>query len=168
MSNRGHNRSSSQEGGHGVALKYGLAVLSETFSHAASTTASPEEVWKALQSPDTWGAIGGVRRVEAPTYVDGELTGYDFVAEIAGAEHPGRARRSESTRGRSMVMAIESGQLTGDIAIDLLPIDNGTRVRVEIDMKPNGFLATMAFPLIVKAVAGGFERAVETFVDGLG
>jgi carbon monoxide dehydrogenase subunit G len=145
------------------------AVSSQSFSHAATTTAPPAKVWDALQRPETWGSIGGVKQVERPLFdPEGNLTGYDFAVEIGGIDYSGRAFRTAVERERSMVMAIDSTQMTGSIAIDLAPVDVGTRVRVEIGMTPNGFIATMAFPLIIRAVAGGFEETVEDFVAAVG
>ena len=144
-------------------------MAAQSFKSQATTPAQPVEAWKALQRPETWGTIGGVRRVESPDFDDdGNLKGYQFVVQIAGSEHRGTAILSSSVPGREMVMKIDSPQVTGQIEVALLPDDDGTRVSVDMSMSPNGFLAVIMFPVISKAVADGFDQTVATFVAELG
>lgn len=139
-----------------------------TFTHRAVAAAPPAIVWQALQRPEAWGAIGGVRRVDEATFDElGELTGYRFFADAGGATHMGTARRSSVLRGRRMTMEIDTYQLAGQIAIDLEPDGGQTAVRVDMTVLPKGVMGAIVFPLITGALASGFVGAVEAFVDGL-
>lgn len=146
-----------------------LSVSAQSFRSDATTAAQPAEVWKALQRPETWGTIGGVRRVEAATYDDANnLMGYEFVVEIAGTEHRGVATRSSAKPDREMVMDIDSPQVTGQIQVTLASDDVGTLVRVSMTMSPTGFLSSLVFPVITRAVVAGFDETVASFVEQLG
>jgi hypothetical protein len=125
-------------------------------------------VWKALQRPEAWGAIGGVRKVDNATFNDeGELTGYRFLVDAGGSGHVGRARRSAVLEGRRITMEIDSDLLAGQIAIALEPDGDHTGVTVEMTMLPKGLMSMLLLPMIVGAVGAGFEETVEHFVDGL-
>ncbi|MDP3984013.1 MAG: SRPBCC family protein, partial [Acidimicrobiia bacterium] len=128
-------------------------MVQQSFTHQALTPVAPTDVWRSLQRPETWGAIGGVKRIGSATYDnEGDLTGYQFTVEIAGTEHAGTATRISHAPDRTMVMAIDSGQLSGAIGFELTPTESGTRVTVDMRMSPNGFLASIMFPIIAKAV----------------
>ena len=141
----------------------------DTFTHQAKTGAAPSAVWEALQQADTWAAIAGVNRVEDVRFNNGSgLAGFRFLVNIAGVDYRGTVNRTSAVNERQMVMSIESSQLRGLIGVELHPEEPGTQVKVSMSMRPRGFLSQMVFPAISKAVAGGFDEAVERFVAGLG
>ncbi len=122
----------------------------------------------ALQEPETWAAIGGVHSINAARYDGtGGLAGFDFAVSIGGSKHQGVASRTLWVPRQSMVMAVESAQLEGQIEVELEPLAGGSRVEVTMTIRPMSVLATMAFPMITKAVGGGFATAVERFVASL-
>lgn len=159
-------RTCARKGRSRFIVKY---LPANTFTHQAITTATPDVVWRRLQQPQTWGAIGGVSRVENARYDNaGGLAGYRFVVNISGVDYRGTVNRTSMVEERQMVMSIESGQLKGMIGVQLHPLNPGTRVKVSMTMRPNGFLGQMMFGVISKGVASGFDDAVENFVDSLG
>ena len=140
----------------------------QTFTHQSHTFASPESAWQALQKPDTWGRIGGVSRIESPVFdQDGQLAGYSFVVEVAGAPYRGKAARSASSPPHRMAMSITSEQLKGDITVEIHPVPNGSEVTVRMAMEPAGFFSLLLFPVVASAVAKGFPAAVERFAADL-
>ncbi|MGH8923478.1 MAG: hypothetical protein ACRDWA_02355 [Acidimicrobiia bacterium] len=140
----------------------------ESFSHRGLARASAEHIWVELQKPDTWRRIGGVSRISGERFDDrGDLLGYEFAIETAGQEYHGSARRLAGERLRRMVIRIDSSLLEGQIAVDLKPQEKDTWVELTMSMASKGFVSSMLFPVISKAVTGGFDKAVKAFFDSL-
>lgn len=130
--------------------------------------ASPAAVWAALQRPESWGAIGGVRKVDGATFDGGGgLTGYRFLVDVGGSTHNGIARRTAVLEGRHMTMEIDTDLIAGQIAVALEPDGDHTGVTVEMTMLSKGLMSVVLFPVIAGAVASGFGQTVEDFVGGL-
>lgn len=143
-------------------------VPSQTFSHSSSTTAPIQDVWAALDRPDTWEAIGGVDRVFGPTIDDqGRLQGFSFETVAGGKRHTGTASPHERVEGTTMAWNIESSEVEGTTSVDLEGDDRGTRVTVTVYVKSVGFLSSMFFPVIAGALGKGLPAAVEEFAAGL-
>lgn len=138
------------------------------FAHHVISPVSAEQAWRALQRPETWGRIGGVNKIETPTFDDdGSLTGYRFEVDIAGIPYRGTARRTDWAPPHRMTMTIDSEQLTGQIKVEVLPVATGTEVKVYMAMEPAGMFGSMFFPIVSNAVAKEFPGAVERFVADL-
>lgn len=126
-----------------------------------------EQVWSALQDPETWKEIGGVSEVSNPRFDELGLLGYDFGLAIAGKDYRGQARRVEADERRRMVMKIDTNQMDGRIEVDLEPIGEETNVRVGMEIVSRGLMAGLMFPVISSAFASGFEAAARQFVRSL-
>ena len=140
----------------------------QTFMHRVLTPADPNEVWVGLQRPETWERIGGVSKVEQPTFDDsGAITGYRFTVSFGGNLHVGTARRSAFTPGRRVSMTIDADQLGGEIDVELEPSGEQTAVTVAMTVQSKGFMTAMLFPVITGAIASGFNAEVERFASAL-
>jgi hypothetical protein len=147
---------------------YGEPVASEQFFHRALASNKVEIVWKQLQHPSIWAQIGGVERLSGERFdEEGELLGYSFVIIVGGSEYHGTATRGVAIRGKQMVMEIDSTQVSGEISMGLEPEGDATWVALSLSIASKGFFSSMLFPLIVKAVAGGFDEAAAAFVNSL-
>lgn len=150
------------------ASNYGEPVASEQFFHRARAYNKVEIVWEQLQQPSTWAQIGGVERLSGERFdQQGELLGYSFVIVVGGSEHHGTATRGIAIREKQMMMEIDSTQVRGEISVGLEPEGDATWVALSLSIASKGFLSSMLFPLIVNAVAGGFDEAAAAFVDSL-
>jgi len=140
----------------------------QTFRHRVVTAAEPDQIWRALQALESWGRIGGVRKVEQPTFdARGEITGYRFIVELGGTSYIGQATRSTLTTGRRVSMTIDTEQLGGQIDVELEPYDHQTIVMVAMTVQSKGFMTAMLFPVIAGAIASSFNEEVERFASGL-
>jgi len=136
--------------------------------HRVVKAVEPDQVWKALQRPESWSRIGGVSKIEQPTFdARGEITGYRFNIEIGGKTHVGTATRSETTPGRRVAMTIDSDQMGGLIDVDLEPANHQTAVTVAMTVQSKSLMTAIVFPMIVGAIASGFNDAVERFAAEL-
>ena len=72
---------------------------SETFSHSAVASASIDNVWAALEKPQTWESIGGIDKVvDSNIDPEGRLQGFSFDTMVAGHSLPGRGGLSWQRR----------------------------------------------------------------------
>ncbi|MGI8518744.1 MAG: SRPBCC family protein [Acidimicrobiia bacterium] len=140
---------------------------SQAFSHTAVASVGIEQVWSALQDPETWKEIGGVTEVSNPRFDELGLLAYDFGLAIAGKDYRGQAKRVEADERRRMVMKIDTNQMDGRIEVDLEPIGEETNVRVGMEIVSRGLMAGLLFPVVSSAVANGFEAAARRFVRSL-
>ena len=140
----------------------------QTFQHAAVTSASVSDVWKALDEPGTWEAIPGVDRVIDPVVdADGRLRRFSFESDVGGRKYLGEATPARREEGRLMAWNIDSSEIKGKVAIEIAPEDQGTKVQVRLDVEGAGVLGSMFFPVIASAIGSGFPATVEEFVAGL-
>ena len=140
----------------------------KSFQHAAVTSASVSDVWKSLDEPTTWEAIPGVDRVIDPVVdADGRLRGFTFESEVGGRKYLGEATPARREDGRLMAWNIDSSEIKGNVAIEIGPEDDGTKVKVRLDVEGAGMLGSLFFPVIASAIGSGFSATVEEFVAGL-
>ena len=141
----------------------------ESFSHTALTAAPRENVWEALDDPDTWNAIAGVERVHQPVIdEEGRLRGFLFDTVVGGIAYEGRATHHAREEGRLMSWNITNSQVTGQIRVELGEAPDGTLLMVTVDIASAGFLAGMFFNAIAKVVGDGLPETVETLAERLG
>lgn len=140
---------------------------SQAFSHTAVARVGIDQVWVALQDPETWKEIGGVTEISNPRFDELGLLSYAFGLAIAGKNYRGQAQRAEAEERRRMAMRIDTNQMNGRIEVDLEPIGEETNVRVGMEIGSRGFIAGLMFPVISSAVANGFEAAARQFVRSL-
>ncbi len=150
-------------------IGYLAAVPSQIFTHEARTSAPIEEVWSALDRPETWEAIGGVDRVFDPQRDEqGKLSGFSFDTVAAGKKYVGTATPHERVEGRRMAWRIENTEVRGITTVQLEPADAGTSIAVELRVQSAGLLSSMFFPVIAGAIGNGLPKAVDGFAAGLG
>ena len=143
-------------------------VPRQTFLHRVIAPALPDRVWTALQRPQSWERIGGVRNVEHATFDGaGNITGYRFSVALGGNMHAGSATRSAVTPGRRVLMHVDTDQLKGEIDVELDQTADQTAVTVTMTVESKGFVAAMLFPVITGAIASGFNDEVEKFTRAL-
>lgn len=137
---------------------------SQSFSHAELVDADPTSVWRALQSAETWGGIGGVDEIADAVHDDtGHLRAYRFAVVVAGRRHSGSAHTTEIHPEQRMDVAIESDEVTGSIRLDLQPSGRRTMVEVTMEVRSNSLFSSMFFPVIASAVGSGLPRNVAAF-----
>ncbi len=140
----------------------------ETFTQTASTLATPEEVWIALQEPQTWEAIPGVDRVLDPVIDSvGALRGFSFESVAAGKTYLGQATPADRVEGESMTWNIETSEINGLLSVQIAPSEAGSDLTVTLSVESLGMLSTMFFPVIAGSIGSGFPKAVKGFVAGL-
>ncbi len=138
---------------------------SQTFQHAATTRATVESVWTALDEPKTWEAIPGVDRVIDPIIdSSGRLQGFSFESAVGGMTYRGEATPAGRENERLMAWDIKTPEIKGKVAVGLSPADEGTRVYIRLDVEGMGMLGSLFFPVIASAIGGGFAGTVEDFV----
>lgn len=141
---------------------------SQTFTHEATTSASIDEVWAALDRPQTWEAVGGVDRVYDPVVdADGRLQGFSFDTRAGGSTYSGTATPHERIEGRKMAWQVTNSEVYGVTSVALEPGDDGTRIAVRLEVQSAGLMSSMFFPIIAGAIGNGLPKAVDEFAAGL-
>lgn len=105
--------------------------------------------------------VAGVDSTSDHTHHLGNLTGFRFSTSIAGATYRGRARVVDSRVEEAMTVSIRSSELTGSIGVVITPRDDGTGLDVTLEMRPEGLIGALVFPVVTAAVAGSFASSVE-------
>lgn len=142
---------------------------SQTFTHEATTSAPVDEVWAALDRPETWEAVGGVDRVYDPVVdADGRLQGFSFDTRAGGKAYRGTATPHERVEGRKMAWHVKNPEVYGVTSVELEPGGAGTRIAVRLEVESAGLLSSMFFPIIAGAIGNGLPRAVDEFAAELG
>jgi hypothetical protein len=142
-------------------------VPEQSFQHAATTSTSIAEVWSALDEPYTWEAVPGVDRVVDPI-VDpsGRLRSFSFETVVGGKTYLGQAAPAGREDEKLMAWDIKTTEIRGRVTVGLSPVDDGTRVFVDLRVEGTGVLGSLFFPIIAGAIGNGFVEAVERFVSG--
>ncbi len=141
---------------------------SQTFTHETTTSAPIDEVWEALDRPQTWESIGGIDRVYDPVVDgDGRLQGFSFDTRAGGKTYIGTATPHERIEGRKMAWQVENSEVSGVTSVELEPGNGRTRIAVRLEVRSAGLLSSMFFPIIAAAIGNGLPRAVDDFAAGL-
>lgn len=142
---------------------------SQTFTHETTTSAPVDEVWAALDRPETWEAVGGVDRVYDPTVdADGRLQGFSFDTTAGGRAYSGTAIPHERIEGRKMAWQVENSEVRGITSVEIERDDDETRIAVRLEVRSAGLIASMFFPIIAGAIGNSLPGAVDDFAAGLG
>lgn len=142
---------------------------SATFRHATTSTASPTEIWTALQDPDVWATVAGAERTwNRASDNSGGLSGFDFETRVGGSNYSGTATVTRAEPHERITLAINSSHLTGSIDVSIVPVDTATSIDISMNMQSVGFLTSLAFPAISIAVENGFARSVEQLAHRIG
>lgn len=136
-----------------------------TFTHAATTPASIDTSWEALQDPDTWSKIGPVASVSDPSYADdGTLISFNWVADIGGKSYGGVATTTSHEKPDRLELTMDTSEIAGDVVATLASVDDGCEVTVEITFRTKGMLSAMFFPAIKAALSSGYPQQIEDLV----
>lgn len=120
-------------------------------------------LWAALQNAETWLDLGLMDTVTDPVVEDGRLVSFDWSAAAAGTHHKGTATATESVEGESMVLALDSSEITAEIAVALTPADAGTAMSVTLTARSRGMLAGMFWGPVSDALRRGLVAQVDRF-----
>lgn len=141
---------------------------SASYAHTVTTSRSAADVWKRLNDPDTWLAIGPVEGIDnAESSAEGHLEGFDWYTTIGPRKITGTARVTESTKNKSMTLSLDAGELVGDLSASLDKNGRGSDLTVSIDITSRGGMASLFFPVISEVLGRGLPEQVEEFAAGL-
>lgn len=141
---------------------------SRTFHARASTRATTDTAWAALQRPGIWEGIAGVDEVtDARHGPDGLLTGFAVRATVGGTAYPGTAVVTASRAPTAMRVDVTTEGLAADIDVTLRTTDAETSVSVSITVTSRGFLGGLVFPVVAEAIGSGLDRTVADFAARL-
>lgn len=150
-----------------TASRYLAAVPKDSFSHSAVAPAPVDEVWDALDQPETWEAIGGVNRVTEPVIdANGRLRGFSFEVLAAGKMYLGKAVPLNREYRELIAWDVETSEVRGRTTVELNQVESGTRITVTLEIESRGLLSTMFFPVIAGAIGNDLPRSVEEFAAG--
>lgn len=148
---------------------YVADVPKESFTHVAIARADVGRVWETLDEASTWEEIGGVDRVTDPVIDDdGRLQGFSFEVKAAGKKYVGSATPHERAEGELMSWRVDTTEVRGVTRVALEPVDDGTEVRVTLEVESKGLLSTMFFPVIASTIGSGLPRSVDEFAQQFG
>jgi hypothetical protein len=142
-------------------------VPEATFTHTAHAAASPVAIWQALQDAATWLGLGVMDSVSDPVVEAGRLVAFRWTATAAGTRHRGQSRTVAAVPGETMVLELDSSEVTGRLAVALAAAETGTALTVTLTARPRGFLAGMFWGRISEALGWGLVAQVERFAAGL-
>ena len=134
-----------------------------TFAHTAHAGATPAEIWIALQDAETWLGLGVMDSVFNAVVEDGRLTSFDWTAAAAGTRHRGRSRTIDAVPGQLMVLALDSAEVAGEIAVALAAEAEGTALTVTLTARSRGLIAGMFWGKISEALGDGLVEQVDGF-----
>lgn len=127
-----------------------------------------DEVWAALDQPETWEAIGGVDRIVDPKFDDaGRLVGFSFETVAAGRRYLGVATPRSRIEGETMAWDIQNSEVRGRTSVDIDGKGEQTLISVTVQVESVGVLSSMFFPVIATAIGRGLPRSVEAFAADL-
>lgn len=143
-------------------------VPSQTFTHTAFTAAGIDEVWAALDRPETWESIGGVDHVFDPRIDgDGKLRGFSFDTVAAGKRYIGEATPGRREEGTLISWNVRNSEIRGETTVALTSAGSGTSIRVTLQVESSSMLAGMFFGVIAGAIGEGLPGAVDEFAADL-
>jgi len=142
---------------------------SSTFEHSVHIDASPADVWDGLQSPQIWSSLGPVQEVWDPVIEDGVLTGFQWSTQVGSASYDGTGTATIQDRPDRYQLILDTSEITGTITVDLSATNpGGTDVDVTVEFRSKGFLSSMFFPMVSKAIGDGLPEQIEEMAAQLG
>jgi hypothetical protein len=80
----------------------------------------------------------------------------------AGRAYEGVAKTHHADEPSLMAVTIDTSEVTGTITVELSPSNpGGTDMTASLKMQPKGLLSVVVFPIITRAVGGGFAEQIE-------
>jgi carbon monoxide dehydrogenase subunit G len=141
---------------------------SQTFTGLATTDASPQAVWDALDKAKTWEGISGVDDVfDELRDSEGRLTGFKFRSTAGGREYVGTATPGERVEMRVLTWIIATSEIRGSIQVQIEEAGAGTRIDVTMSVESVSMMASFGFPIISRVIGNGFQETVDNFASNL-
>ena len=137
-----------------------------TFRHPATAAATPDEVWAALQSAETWGGIGLIDSVwdqVSDEDEEGRLRSFQFRTEAGGRTWDGTARVIASVPGERMDLSLSTKEIRGRVGVALEADGARTTINVRLEAEPAGMLATLFWSVVSEAISSTYARQIEDF-----
>ena len=136
---------------------------SSRFAHHVVIDSDPEAVWEALQDAETWAMLGPVEEVSNATHDDGVLTSYRWAAKAGPRHIKGTAKTVEAVQPELMKLALDAGEVHGDLTAAVAEEDDGTGLTVTLFIKANGMLSTIFWDVISGTIGGAMPDQIEAF-----
>lgn len=144
-------------------------MAGQQFRGSAVTTSVLDSVWDQFDDPATWQGIPGVDRVYNAARNDaGQLIGFKFDSTAVGRTYIGTATPGTREHGNTLTWEIKTSEIAGRVVVTTIPVPDGTRIDILLDVSPVSMLASMAFPLIAGSISNGFQETVKDFASSLG
>ncbi len=136
----------------------------QTFSGFATTDASIEAVWSAMDRPETWEGISGVDEVfDDVRTAGGRLGGFKFHSTAMGKQYVGVAKAGPRSERESLTWDISTSEIQGRIIVDVKPANPGTAIEVTMRVESVSMMASFGFPVIAAVIGNGFQETVDDF-----
>lgn len=141
---------------------------SATYQHSITIDADSAQVWDGLQDPDIWSSLGPVQKVWDPAIEDGVLTGFQWSTEMGGITYEGTGTATIRERPEQYQLVLDTSEMAGTITVDLMNgSEGGTEVAVTVELRSKGFLSSVLFPMVSRAVGDGLPEQVEDMATRL-
>ena len=141
---------------------------SATYQHTITIEARPEQVWDGLQDPDIWSLLGPVQKVWDPVIEDGILIGFQWSTEVGGITYEGTGTATVLQRPEQYQLVLDTSEMAGTITVDLTNGGKGAcEVGIAVELRSKGFLSSMFFPMVSRAVGDGLPEQVEAMATRL-
>jgi carbon monoxide dehydrogenase subunit G len=139
-----------------------------SFSHRIDVPAPASEVWERFQEPRTWQGIGPIDEIR-DVEVDGDrLVAFTWSTHVGPSRYRGRSTIVENVPGKRVVMRLDSTEMGGALAVDLLDDSGATSVDVSLQVVTRGPMSSLFFPIISEAITRGLPAQVDAFAASFG
>ena len=116
-----------------------------------------------------WRSVGPVQNLWDPTIEDGVLTGFQWSTNIGGVVYKGTGTSVNPQRPHHYELILDTSEMAGTISVELAAGNPGrTEVEVALELRSKGFLSSMFFPLLSRAIGNGLPAQIEDLAVRLG
>lgn len=141
---------------------------SSIFERTITIDARPEQVWDGLQDPVIWSSLGPVQKLWDPVVEDRVLTGFQWSTEIGGSTYEGTGTATVRNRPDRYQLVLDTSEMAGTITVDLsFGNPDNTVADVTVELRSKGFLSSMFFPVVSRAVSDGLPEQVDGMAEQL-
>jgi len=143
---------------------------SASFAHSVTVACDRATIWDTMQHIQTWANIGPVEEAWNPVHDDrGILISYAWSTTVAGRRYEGTAETIEHKSPELFRVSLDGGEVGGILETQL----NGsgkksTDLVVTLDIRSQGMMSSIFFPVIRDAVGKGFGDQVDEFAAQFG
>ena len=120
-------------------------------------------MWSQLQQAETWSHIGPIDEVWNPRHSDdGVLLGYEWSTVIGSRRYEGTAETSQYEAPSLLAVVLGAAGISGTLTTELTEDGaSATDINVSLDMRSEGIMSALIFPIVRDAVGDGFVEQVE-------